>query len=109
MAPAPARARRSARLGGYGPPPPGPPGGGRGPWSRDNRRGGAGREHLVSLDEALECDCENRAYRGVACAHLLACMLAEGDRDCLRSLRYWVPRPGDRKSTRLNSSHSQIS
>ena len=64
------------------------------------RVSGGEREHLVSLDEALECDCENRAYRGVACAHLLACMLAEGDRDCLRSLRYWVPRPGARRLVR---------
>ena len=31
------------------------------------RVSGGEREHLVSLDEALECDCEDRAYRGVAC------------------------------------------
>jgi len=64
------------------------------------RVSGGEREHLVSLDEALECDCEDRAYRGVACSHLLAAMLAEGDRDCLRSLRYWVPRPGARRLVR---------
>ena len=64
------------------------------------RVSGGEREHLVSLVEALECNCEDRAYRGVACAHLLACMLAEGDRDCLRSLRYWVPRPGARRLVR---------
>jgi len=51
-----------------------------------------GRAHMVRLDQALECDCEERADRDLACAHLLAAMLAEGDQDCLRMLRYWVPK-----------------
>lgn len=64
------------------------------------RVSGGEQEHLVDLRATQECDCEDRAYRGAVCAHLLACMLAEGDRDCLRSLRYWVPRPGARRLVR---------
>lgn len=54
---------------------------------------GGSRRHLVDLGASIECDCPDRGYRHVVCSHLLAAMLAEGDRDCLRTLRVWVPRP----------------
>jgi SWIM zinc finger len=52
--------------------------------------------HLVDLTAPLgaECDCADYRIRGSACVHLLAVMLAEGDRDVIRSLRVLVRYPG---------------
>ena len=64
------------------------------------RVSGGEREHRVCLDASPECDCEDAVYRRAACSHTLAAMLMEGDRDCLRTLRFWVPRPGARRLVR---------
>ena len=62
---------------------------------------GGARPHVVDLGASQECDCEDATFqRAYACQHLTATMLAEGDRDCLRTLRYWVPRPGARRLIR---------
>jgi len=62
---------------------------------------GGSRPHEVDLTRSPECGCEDATFQKVyACQHLMACMLAEGDRDCLRSLRYWVARPGARRLVR---------
>ena len=56
---------------------------------------GGAEPHTVDLHEEQWCRCRDVAkYRGVHCQHELAVKLHRGDRDCLRSLRYWVPRPG---------------
>lgn len=59
---------------------------------------GGSQPHIVDLLRARECDCQDAEWqREWACQHLSAVMLANGDRDALRSLRYWVPRPGARR------------
>ena len=66
---------------------------------------GGAEPHIVDLLRARECDCEDATFqRTFACQHLTATMLYEGDRDCLRSLRYWVPRPGARRLVRQRAA-----
>ena len=66
---------------------------------------GGAEPHIVDLRRARECDCRDaEIQREYACQHLMATMLYEGDRDCLRSLRYWVPRPGARRLVRQQAA-----
>lgn len=62
---------------------------------------GGSRPHVVDLKRPQECDCEDATFRQIACQHLLAVALLNGDRDCLRTLRFWVPRPGARRLIRV--------
>jgi hypothetical protein len=50
--------------------------------------------YLVDLTTDPECACPDRTIRGAACKHILGCMLAEGDRDVIRTLRTLVRYPG---------------
>jgi len=66
---------------------------------------GGEQPHVVDLRRARECDCEDATYqREYACQHLTATMLYEGDRDAIRTLRYWVPRPGARRLVRQRAA-----
>lgn len=63
---------------------------------------GGAEPHIVDLLRARECDCRDaEIQRAYACQHLTATMVYEGDRDAIRSLRYWVPRPGARRPVRV--------
>lgn len=48
----------------------------------------------LTADAGQECDCPDYQVLGSLCVHLLACYLAEGERDVLRSLRGLIPYPG---------------
>ena len=50
---------------------------------------GGSRSHSVDLNAAQgsQCDCEDHAYRGSLCKHLLTVMLREGDANVIEALR----------------------
>ena len=66
---------------------------------------GGSRPHEVDLTRSPECGCEDATFqKAYACQHLTACMLYEGDRDAIRTLRVWVPRPEARRLVRQQAA-----
>ncbi len=62
--------------------------------------------HLVSVDDSgLLCDCEDFAFCGGPCKHILRVGLANGDCDTIKALRQLLPNP-TRRAVRRQTSRS---
>lgn len=59
---------------------------------------GGERRHLVSLETDC-CDCYQRVQLNRACKHLARALMAEGDANVLRELRWFIPLPNARHLT----------